>query len=743
MNRSIVIALLLSAATAAAQERPPIHGTIHDTSTGKPVPGVSVYNEATGEVAITDDDGRFEFAPGADGPAKLVVVDPSYQRTTARYDGEHGADIEITPLSLRGEEVVVEVERERAAAGETTLKREEIAASPGARNDALLAVKNLPGIANVPSFGPQAGLVIRGSSPQDSKIFVDGFEIPILYHLGGIQSVLPTEMIDDIVYTPGAYGTELGRASAGVINVTSRTGAHELSGIAEVSFINAQTMLQGPLGKKGSFAIAARRSYIDALIPLVVQDSASLSFTALPRYYDYQARADYEPIEHLKLSAFLFGSDDKLAISSDTVDPDDPARSGNFENATRFTRAILAATYDRPGRYNQLALSALTQRVSFDVGTDRFLRVKPDSLAVRDQAKLRLADGVTLLAGGEVETRSVHVRVKLPRPPKEGDPQNPNFTFDPLVDVDQDRTQTDSGAWAALELAPTARFKATAGVRVDDYRFNDATVVEPRVQTRTRLDDQTALLAAAGLYTRPPENADENLQKSLAPERAWQTSVGVENKIARGLTFTTTAYYTDRSDLVVSRTDRGTAMATDGSDTYENAGVGRSYGAEMLLQARGERFFGWAAYTFARSKRTDHPMEAERVFDSDQTHNLVLLGSLKLGARDQWRVGGRFQLTTGTPYTPVTGAVFDSDRNNYAPEYGAVNSQRNPMQHQLDVRVDRNFAFQDWKLAAYLDVSNVYLNAPVYGYQYNTNYTERSEIKGIPILPSFGVRGEF
>jgi hypothetical protein len=735
--------VLFGAAIAFAQERPPIHGTVHDTTTGKPVPGVSVYNEATGEVAITDDDGRFEFLPGVDGPAKLVVVDPSYQRATARYDGEHALAIELTPVTLRGEEVVVEVERERAAAGETTLKREEIAASPGARNDALLAVKNLPGIANVPSFGPQAGLVIRGSSPQDSKIFVDGFEIPVLYHLGGIQSVLPTEMIDDIVYTPGAYGVDLGRASGGVINVASRKGAKELSGIAEVSFINAQTMLQGPLGKKGSFAFAARRSYIDALIPLVVQDSESLSFTALPRYYDYQLRADYEPVEHLKLSAFLFGSDDKLAIASDSVDPDDPAASGKFENATRFTRAILAATYDRPGRYNQLAISGLTQRVSFDVGTDRFLRVKPDSLAVRDQARVRIVDGVTLVAGAEIETRDVAVRVKLPRPPKEGDPTNPNFTYDPLVDVSQSRNQTDSGAWTAVELVPVSWFKATAGARVDDYRNNDATVVQPRVQTRTTLDDQTALLVAGGLYTRPPENADENLQTSLLPERAWQTSVGVENKIAKGLTFTTTAYYTDRSDLIVAKTDRDTAMASDGSDTYENAGVGRSYGAELLLQARGEKFFGWAAYTFARSKRTDHPMDAERVFDSDQTHNLVVLGSLKLGGRDQWRIGGRFQLTTGTPYTPVSGAVFDSDRNTYTPEYGTVNSQRNPIQHQLDLRVDRNFTFQDWKLAAYLDVANVYLNAPVYGYQYNTNYTERTEIEGIPILPSFGVRGEF
>jgi outer membrane receptor protein involved in Fe transport len=257
-----------------------------------------------------------------------------------------------------------------------------------------------------------------------------------------------------------------------------------------------------------------------------------------------------------------------------------------------------------------------------------------------------------------------------------------------------------------------------------------------------KLASDLSVLAAGGLYTRPPDNQDENLQTSLEPERAWQASAGLEHKVAKGLTLTTTAYYVDRSKLIVAGS-RSASMSSDGTTTYTNEGVGRSYGAELLLQARGERFFGWAAYTYARSERQDHPMDATRLFDSDQTHNLILLGSMKLGRGNRWQVGGRFQLTSGTPFTPITGAVFDSDRNKYNPEYGTTNSQRNPAQHQLDVRVDRMFAFQDWKLSAYLDVANVYYNAPVVGYSYNTNYTVRTETTGIPILPSFGVRGEF
>ncbi len=732
-------ALITDSASAYAQEAAAIHGTVVDATSGKPIPGASVFNKDTGESAITNDDGSFEL-PGIGGPANLVVIDPSYKRSDLTYDGTGVVSIKLEPVTVRGEEIVVEAERERAGVGDVTVKREEIMRVPGARGDALSAIKSLPGVANVNGFGPNAGLVIRGSSPSDSRIFVDGFEIPILYHLGGIQSVLPSEMIDDIIYSPGAFGVELGRASGGTVQVASRRGAKELTGFAEVSFINAATMLQGPIGKKGSFAIAVRRSYIDALIPLVVQDSASLSFTALPRYYDYQARGDYELTRHLKLSAFLFGSDDVFAVSTDNQDPTQPSR---FKNTTRFTRGIAAATYDRPGRYNKLAVSALTQNVGFELGDDRFLKIRPVAFSVRDESKLQLATGVTMILGGELEHRTSDVRVKLPRPPKEGDPTNPDLANDTILDVNQSVSSTVSGAWAAVELQPWNRLKTTAGVRVDDFRRNDVTVVQPRVQSRLKVSSSTAVLAAGGLYTRPPDNQDENLQTSLKPERAWQTSMGVEEKIAKGLTMTATAYYIDRSDMIVANSGRSDGMSADGTSTYSNEGVGRSYGAELLLQARGEKFFGWAAYTFAHSERQDHPMDATRLFDSDQSHNLILLGSMKLGKGDKWQVGGRFQFTSGTPFTPITGAVFDSDRNKYNPQYGATNSQRNPAQHQLDVRVDRMFAFKDWKLSAYLDVANVYVNAPVLGYDYNTNYTVRTETKGIPILPSFGVRGEF
>src|SRR5262245_31691974 len=285
----------------------PISGVVRDRGTGAPVAGVSVYLSETGEVAITDEAGRFELAGATAGTWSVVAIDPSYKRLTIKVvvpaSGTAAPlDLQLDSANLRGDEVVVEVERPRTSAGQTTMRREEITRVPGARGDMLQAVKSLPGVAKTEPFGFGSGLVIRGSSPAESRIFVDGFEIPILYHFGGIQSVIPSEMIDDLVYTPGAFGVEYGKASAGIIEVRSRGGARELSGFGEVSFINAAAQTQGPIGDKGDFSLGVRRSYIDAVIgPFIPEDSVSV--TTLPRYYDYQGRVQYRPGKHWKLTA--------------------------------------------------------------------------------------------------------------------------------------------------------------------------------------------------------------------------------------------------------------------------------------------------------------------------------------------------------------------------------------------------------------------------------------------------------
>ena len=119
---------------------------------------------------------------------------------------------------------------------------------------------------------------------------------------------------------------------------------------------------------------------------------------------------------------------------------------------------------------------------------------------------------------------------------------------------------------------------------------------------------------------------------------------------------------------------------------------------------------------------------------------LTVVASYKLPRN--WEASGRFRFVSGNPRTPVTGAVYDAQRDTFLPTYGAVNSDRNGSFHQLDLRVDKRWIYDGWMLGAYLDVQNVYNRRNVDETEYNYDFTTSSGDAGLPILPVIGLRGE-
>ncbi len=718
---------MLFATTAVAA---PLRGRVIDAETRQPIEGATVF--AGEREATTAADGSFEV----DLVATITVLADRHEPQVVNVTG---GPLVIALASGTGEVIEVAGERVAPTPGAIALDRAKLAVIPGARGDLLSGVKNLPGIANNGSLTPlSSGLIIRGASPESSRILVDGFEIPVLYHFLGVQSVIPTEMLGGLEYLPGAFGVGYGRASGGIVAVTSREEQpKQAGGFAELSFVNVAGLVQGPIGDKASYAVAARRSVIDAILAGVLPSDSGLSFTAYPRYYDYQGKVTYRPREHWKLGAFVFGSDDRVELATDGDNAMDPAASGSFSNATSFTRAIASASYRKPGFEMTSGVSAYTDTNHFTVGSDRFLLLDRDGVAARGEVGWDAHPKLRLIAGAEADLTRTGYDIKFTRPPREGDPRGPNFTRDALIVETGSNTFRDLAAWASAIATPVRALELTMGARVDGYLRNDAYVVQPRGQAVWHVSEGSTLRLAGGLYSRPPEYLDQGLQPDLDPERVTQLALGGERKLTSALTATATVFENRMSDLVVLPVDRADPAAVGG---YENIGSGVSRGVELLLKLQRDDLFGWIAYTGAVAKRRDAPGMAERRFDYDQTHNLIAVASWQISPK--WKLGGRFQLTTGRPETPVMGATYQADLDLYLPTYGAPSSQRVDLQHQLDVRVDRTWKFQRWKLAAYLDISNVYLNAAAISYQYNFDYTERTAITTLPIIPSFGLRGE-
>jgi hypothetical protein len=344
-------------------------------------------------------------------------------------------------------------------------------------------------------------------------------------------------------------------------------------------------------------------------------------------------------------------------------------------------------------------------------------------------------------------------------PPREGEPDPGPFATRPVVEVDEKSTAFRPAWYLEGEWTPVRRARIVPGFRVDYARDSGQTDFSPRINGRYdivpstdssadegagRRNLRTTVKGGVGLFQQPPQFQETSTvfgTPGLESNRALHYSLGVEQDLSRQIEVSVEGFYKDMTRQVSRSAD------ATGAFTYDNQGLGSVIGLETLVKYKPDsRFFGWIAYTLSRSVRQNGPDEPEYLFDFDQTHNLIMLGSYRLGRG--WEFGSRFRLVSGPLTTPLLRppalpALYAADSGSYAQLQGKTNSERLPLFHQLDVRVDKTWQFTDWKFSTYLDIINVYNNQAVEGVVYNYNYTQQNYQTGLPIIPSIGLRGEF
>jgi outer membrane cobalamin receptor len=721
-------------------------GTILDASTLQPIAGAAVTG--AGKTVTTSGNGGFRLDGLKVGTVKLVIkaagYEPGTETAQIKQGGFQGFVAVLFPEGFAGETIEVKSKAPPLAIdppGRQDLKREEIVRIPGARGDALQTLRNMPGVSSANGQGPGASdLVIRGAAPEDSIILLDGIEVPLVYHFFGLQSILPSEFIDNIDFMPGGFDVERGRATGGVVDIKTRNQEpQEASGFAELSFINLAALAQGPISKKHKLYVtgAVRRSTIDFILPAVLGEDSDVSFQTAPTYYDAQLRLDWRPTASDAIAVLGVYSYDQLKLLNDGIDPNEPLFTGSFKNTTSFLRFITTWRHESGPIQSRLSASVGTTDFGFELPGDRYLRFAGPRVDVREDFSWAPIERLRLRFGGDVRLVSSDLDVRLPLPPQEGEGGMGNYSSAAVLERNTTLKNHAASAYLATDLKPHDKTTITTGLRFDYYNHLEAKTWSPRVSVKQGLSDRLALQATIGAYTRPLDQY-ESVQTNLDAERATQYVFGAEYQIREGLQASSNAFYTDRHDLIVQD---AILAETDPNNAYLNRGYGRSFGLEALVRAKFDNFFGWVSYTISRSDRYDAPNTPRRLFDYDQTHNFIAVGSYKLGS---WQFGGRFQYYTGLPITPVAFATYLADLDIHVPTYGEVNSDRKPDGHQLDIRIDKIWTFKNkFQLSMYLDITNVYYHPATLDYQYNLNYTERQAIKDIPIFPALGVRGTF
>lgn len=642
-------------------------------------------------------------------------------------------DTEVSPLGISAE-----VERpEPGAAERITLQAEELTTVPGTFGEPLRVVARLPGVTRSP-FG-LGFFLVRGAAFQNTGFFVDGFPVPLLYHLGAGPAVISSRLVSRLHFYPGGYPAAYGRYSAGVIALeTAPPPTDRIRGELEIDLFRASAMVVVPFDEgRGSVAAAFRRSYYDLLLPLV-QDGIDLQYT------DYQVRGDYRVNDHMELSLFVFGSDDRL---DQTGSFGGGVASEGVQNslAYDFQRAILKLQLRLPERV-RLTLSGMLGRDGNTIensqpGADPLRFALQNSYAAfRLDAEVPWIDELQTNLGFDINAILFDVDATAFVPGGLGEYPRPLFTPQ-ASDVNRSVVR----ALAALYIEQIIRLdpvEISAAGRFDYMRYGDVSEIfpDPRLVVRWQVVPELLLKGATGLFAQPPvpfQVIRVAGAPDLPPQRAWQSSVGAELTLPERVEVHTTFFYNQMWNI--ARQVNRTVSTPEGPQRqfFVADREGRAYGLELMLRRRvAEGFYGWLSYTLSRSeRRTDNGRWV--AFSFDQTHVLNLAASYEI---DGWRFGAAFQLATGRPTSTLVGTTYDADEDEFDPSFRAI-GQRLPTFHRLDIRIDREFEVGPIEGSVYLDIQNVY-NAPNNeGILYSFDYSQTAQLPGLPILPTIGVRG--
>jgi TonB family protein len=718
--------------------------------------------EGTGSSASgsSNDKGSFTFDKLPVGKYQLTIKAPGYEPLVVTEDLKDAGSLEITYrlVPTNSVDIVVRGARPPREVTKRTLEQREISRIPGTNGDALRSIQSLPGVARPPGL---AGLlIVRGSAPQDTQTFIDGTPVPLIYHFGGLSSVVPTEMLEKIDFYPGNFSTQYGRVMGGIVDASLRAPKDDgkYHGLGQVDLIDARAMLEGPvpLLKGWTFAAAGRRSYVDVWLGPVLT-AAGAGVTQAPVYYDYQFLAQTNPTPSSNFRLGFFGSDDALSLLVKTPAPGEPALAGSVGLHTAFER--LQARFEAdPTPNDKLRVVAALGKDNIDFGLASFyFLLSIYTLTGRAELSHKIAKGATLNVGADMFSGSYSVAVRGPAPPRPGEPPNQPFSTRAVQESSTTGTAFLPGLYAELELSPASHWKIVPGVRFDYSNYTSRVDISPRVNARYELIPEypkTTLKGGLGVFHQPPQ-FQEALppfgSPGLASNRAIHYELGVEQDLNRHVELSVDGFYKQLDSLVI-----GQPSTSGSASNFANTGRGYVVGSEVLLKYKpDERFFGWVAYTLSRSARTDLPGQDEHLIQYDQTHILTVLGSYQLG--HGWEFGARFRLVSGNLVTPNvcdqssqdcdplrTNSLFHAPSGVYTPiPYSGTFTERLPLFHQLDLRIDKRWKFKSWQLSAYLDVQNAYNHGNAEAIQYNYNYTGRQYVSGLPILPSIGLRGEF
>ncbi|WP_308762561.1 TonB-dependent receptor [uncultured Bacteroides sp.] len=715
-----------------------IKGTVIDKSTRQPLEFVNVLVVGLGIGASTDSNGNFTITQVPPGIYRLQASFLGYKTAlTPEYRVNH-----VTPY------VQIELEEENTSLNEVVVTAspfqkvvespvslrviglQEIEKAPGANRDISKVVQNYPGVAFSP-IGYRNDLIVRGGGPSENRFYLDGVEIPNINHFstqgasGGPVGLIDADLIRSVKFYSGAFPADRGNALSSVLDFSLRDGDMERNSLkATLGASEVSLSSNGHLGKKTSYLVSVRQSYLQALFKI-------LGLPFLPAYTDASFKLKTRFDSHNELTVLGLGGLDRMKLNLGIEGED-------AEYMLSYLPKIEQETYTVGGVYRHYTpIHVQTIVLSQSYLNNRNIKYRNNDESSEDNLTLRLGsvEQETKLRMENTSSWSVW-KVKAGF-----DLNYSRYKSDEYRKIFADalreyKYHTDLALWrwglfASIDYAsPDKSFTASIGVRTDGNNYSDKMKelwrqLSPRLSVSYRLAEGLFLSGHVGLYYQLPSytalgfkgETGDYVNKHLDYISVSQESVGLSWTPNENMEFSVEGFYKLYGNMPFSLSDqiplscKGNDYGTIGNEALSSQAKGRSYGAELMFKwLLTQKLNLSSSLTIFKSEFKDGKQGG--YVPSAWDNRFILNVSGTYNFPKHWSVGAKVSCIGGSPYTPYDEAksslveAWDVQGRAYY-DYSRYNQERLPVFGQLDVRVDKTFYLKKCMLGFYLDIQNI------------------------------------
>ena len=766
-------AWLLHAPVAHAQQaaRFTVSGYVRDGASGESLPGVAVVHPASGLGTTTNTYGFYSLTLPAADSVKLLVSSLGYEKQRLAQKAErsftHDFRLKAASAELGAVEVVGSREEKIAEStrmGTINIPVNQIKLLPMlfGETDVLKALQLLPGVQG--GGEGQSGLYVRGGSPDQNLILLDGAPVYNASHLFGFFSVFNADAIKNVELIKGGFPARYGGRLSSVVDITMKEGnMQKFHGEGAIGLIASRLTLEGPIKKDtASFIFSARRTYIDILArPIIMAQSDGVK--AGYYFYDLNGKLNWKvgARDRLYLSGYM-GQDEFYSEEEDKRDDsyyrqENALGWGNRTAALRWNHVmndrLFVNTHFTYTRY-QFSVGGDVERrgtVNGQPGESKF-----SLLYLSNIQDLSLKSDFDYLPNPNHYVRfgGQYIRHQFrPGAVQSQDSQDPtqNIALGRRIYADE------AGLYAEDDYKVTDRLKVNAGLRLNTFLVDRKLYpsLEPRLAARYLLTEDVSLKAAYARttqYVHLLTNSSIGLPTDLwvpstaklKPQIAQQVSLGAARNLRLRnedfeLSFET--YYKPMQNLIEFR--EGADFLGTSDRNYESkvtSGKGWAYGGELFLQKKSGRTTGWIGYTLAWSKRRFAELNQGQTFPYkyDRRHDLKLVVIHQFNPR--LTLSGTFVYGTGNAITLSQGR-FQLGPNDTFEDYGPRNSYRMAPYHRMDLDLSHTKKKKWGEIVNSFSIYNAYNRQNPYfiylGRAPGAPEMSYRQVSLFPILPSF------